>query len=113
MTLCEQIGIVLQITTVSTFLFTSRKVWWPPIAGLLNQGICIAYALTGPAETRTLLPSIGMFSLIYMFAIPKWYKERKKGGLNIKCSWCGTMINSKGEWIEYGKKQSCNQNGRK
>lgn len=101
MTIGTQIGLVLQVTTVLIFLAMSRKIWWSPIAGLVNQGIWIAYALSGPAETKVMLPSICMFIIVYACAIPKWIRERNKKPVSktIYCEWCGTELNERGQMV--------------
>ena len=70
------VALTANLTACVAFVLMSRKVWWSPIFGCLQQGLwvwwCVADGLW------PLLITALWFLAWYAAAIPKWYKERKK-----------------------------------
>lgn len=78
MNFCIIIGGIVQVVSIFGAFAGSRKWWWAPILGTLNQGLWITYSLSGPAEVRVLLPATIVYTVINASAIRKWYRERPR-----------------------------------
>ena len=59
----------------AAFLAMSRKWWWAPILGVIQQGLWIWWALRD--GLWPLLLTSAVFTAAYGLAIPKWIRERK------------------------------------
>lgn len=64
------------IATIFVVFVTLRKIWWAPIAGLLHEGIWLAFAFSEPGNYPIAIAAI-VYSVLYTASIPKWYRERK------------------------------------
>ncbi|HUT91061.1 MAG TPA: hypothetical protein VMY37_16280 [Thermoguttaceae bacterium] len=63
--------------TVAVVFLTMRKVWWAPIAGLLHEGLWIAFALTSEGGWPIMFAAM-LYAIVYAISIPKWWRERQE-----------------------------------
>ena len=64
------------IISVITIILHLRKVWYAPIFGVLQQIAWVPIAISAKDVRLTLVLSV-IYSMIYIIAIPKWFRERK------------------------------------
>lgn len=76
----DTIGLVANIITVLTIYLHTRKKWYGPVSGVIAELVWLYYAyLLGawPIGISTVVMGV-----IYMFAVPKWYRERHSSTIN-------------------------------
>ena len=72
------LGILANVLACLAIVLGMRKVWWAPIFGLAVQPLWLLWiALTG---AWPLLLTTVFLAVTYAVAIPKWRRERQRGG---------------------------------
>ena len=59
-----------------TITCMTRKFWWAPIVGLAQELAWFGFAIMIGSIPIFLLAIV--YAVTYAFAIPKWYKEKRK-----------------------------------
>jgi len=76
MTTTTILAIATSLATIFVITTMTRKWWWAPIAGLLHQGLWLAFALQ-LGDGWPIIGAVVFYAIVYALAIPKWYKERE------------------------------------
>lgn len=68
------LGLIASVIALIIAYVMSRKLWYAPIIGLLGQVYWAWYVIH--IDEYGLLLCTGVLAVIYVIAIPKWYKEK-------------------------------------
>ena len=67
---------ILVMSVITVYCMTRKKYWWAPIVGLVQEIPWMGFAIL--SRSLSLVITTLVFTGMYAFAVPKWYKDRRK-----------------------------------